>query len=186
VLIGAVTFAGLLIAGGVVELKGLHGRSWPGLEAWALLGAVPMAGAAAAAWCLWQKRRTGFVVVQVATALAFVVPLAAGGSSALNAFRAPRPLVAAAGALQRDQDIRIGSYQLEFLPSLNFYVQRNVECYDDPQKALEFLGQTLPAYLFLPRAEWDQLTARGPLPYRVVATHREMYRAGEVVVVTNR
>jgi 4-amino-4-deoxy-L-arabinose transferase-like glycosyltransferase len=185
-LMGGGTSAGLLIAGGAVEWPALHGDSWPGLEAWAVLGAVPIAGAAAAAWCLWGQRRTGFVVVLAVTALAFVVPLAAGGSTALNAFRAPRPLVAQAGALRRDQDIRIGCYQLEFLPSLNFYVQRNVQHCEDLQKVLEFLAQPLPAYLFLPRSEWEQLSAQGPLPYRVVAAHREMYRVGEVVVVTNR
>jgi hypothetical protein len=185
-LMGGGTIASLLIAGGAVEWPGLHGQRWPGLEAWALLGAVPLAGAAAGAWCLWRQRRTAFVVVLAVTALAFVVPLAAGGSTALNAFRAPRPLVVQAGALERQRDIRIGSYNLEFLPSLNFYVQRNVQYVEDRVKALEFLAQPLPAYLFLPRAEWEQFRAYGPLPYRVVAAHREMYRVGEVVVVTNR
>ena len=91
-----------------------------------------------------------------------------------------------AGALQRDQEIRIGCYQLEFLPSLNFYVQRPVQHHDSAEEALEFLGQPLPAYLFLPRADWEQLAARAPKAARVLASHREMYRAGEVVVVTNR
>jgi 4-amino-4-deoxy-L-arabinose transferase-like glycosyltransferase len=186
VLVGGVTIFGLLLAGGVVEWKALRGRSWPGLEAWALLGTVPIAGAAAGAWCLWRRQRTGFVLVTVATALAFVIPLAAGGTSALNPYRAPRPLVAQSGALQRDQDIRVACYQLEFLPSLNFYVQRNVQYCDDPRQAAEFLAQPLQAYLFLPRAEWEKLTAEGLLHHRVVASHREMYRAGEVVVVTNR
>jgi 4-amino-4-deoxy-L-arabinose transferase-like glycosyltransferase len=186
VVIGAVTTLGLLLASGVVPWRPLHGRSWPELEGWAWLGAVPIAGAVAGTWCWWGQRRNAFVVVSVATALAFIIPLAAGGSTALNAYRAPRPLVAQTGALQRDQDIRIGCYQLEFLPSLNFYVQRNVQHYDDPYKAVEFLAQPLPAYLFLPRAEFEQLTAQGLLHHKVVASHREMYRAGEVVVVTNR
>jgi 4-amino-4-deoxy-L-arabinose transferase-like glycosyltransferase len=182
--IGLVTLAGLLIAGGVVDV-GL-GRSWPGLERWAAVGLVPLAGAAAGAWLLWRGRRTAFVTVSVLTALGFLVPLAGGGSVALNQFRAPRPLVEQAGALQRDQDIRIGCYQLEFLPSLNFYVQRNVQHHPTPQDALESLRQPFQVYLFLPRGDWEQLEPHVRGPHRVLARHREMYRAGEVVVVTNR
>jgi 4-amino-4-deoxy-L-arabinose transferase-like glycosyltransferase len=185
VLVGTVTIAGLLIASGTVHLAALHGRRWPALEAWVPLGAVPVIGAVVAGWCLFGQRRTAFVVVIAATALGFVIPLAAGGTSALNGFRAPRPLVAQAGALQRNQDIRIGCYQLEFLPSLNFYVQRNVEHFDDPRKAVEFLRKAYPSYLFLPRADWEQWSAQDRLPYRVVASSAEMYRAGEVVVVAN-
>jgi 4-amino-4-deoxy-L-arabinose transferase-like glycosyltransferase len=185
-LIGGVTIVAFGLAGGMIEVKAMHGRSWPGVETWAPLGLVLIAGAAIGTRCWWRGQRTGFVVAMVTTALAFLIPLAAGGSTALNAYRAPRPLVAQTGALQRDQDIRIGCYQLEFLPSLNFYVQRNVQHCDDPQKAVEFLAQPLPAYLFLPRAEWEQLTAHGLLHHRVIASHREMYRAGQVVVVTNR
>jgi hypothetical protein len=185
-LLGAATLAGLLIVGGTVEVKWLRGRSWPGLEQWAFVGALPMAAAAAAWWCLRRRQRTAFVAILLAAALAFMAPLAAGGSVALNRFRAPRPLVEEAGALQRDQDIRIGCYQLEFLPSLNFYVQRNVEHQTGDQEALDFLGQALPVYLFLPRSDWNRLAAQATMPHRVVAVHREMYRAGEVVVVTNR
>jgi hypothetical protein len=101
-----------------------------------------------------------------------------------------RPVVVAtfeqAGALQRDQDIRIDCYQLEFLPSLNFYVQRNVEHQTGDQEALDFLRQALPVYLFLPRSDWNRVAAQATMPHRAVAVHREMYRAGEVVVVTNR
>jgi 4-amino-4-deoxy-L-arabinose transferase-like glycosyltransferase len=184
-LIGVVAAAGMLIAGGAVELSLLHGKSWPGLEAWAAVGLVPLAGATVAGVCLWRQQRGAYVAALAGTAWCFVLPLAAGGSTALDAFRAPRPLVAEAGALQRGEDVRVGCFQLEFLPSLNFYVQRNVEHQEDEQQALAFLRQELPAYLFLPRADWERLAAQAPPTARVVGTHREMYRAGEVVVVTN-
>jgi hypothetical protein len=142
--------------------------------------------AAACAWCLHLKRRSGFVVVMVLGALGFMAPLAAGGSSALNSFRAPRPLVDMTGAFQRDREIRVGCFQLEFLPSLNFYVQRNVRHHHDDNEVLDFLRQELEVYLFLPRREWDRLCPQISTPHRLLAAHPEMYRAGEVVVVTNR
>ncbi len=88
-LIGVATVFGLLIAGGAIELPLLRGRSWPGLEQWAVLGAVPLAGAGLGAWCLYRDRRTAFVGVLVTAAAGFLAPLAAGGSVALNSFRAP-------------------------------------------------------------------------------------------------
>ena len=185
-LIGVATIFGLLIAGGVVELDVLRGRSWPGLAQWAFLGAVPLAGAVLAAWCLYRDQRTAYVAVLLTSAVGFLAPLAAGGSLALNSFLAPRPLVEQAGALQRDQEIRIGCYQLEFLPSLNFYVQRDVKHNQSDQEALDFLRQDLTVFLFLPRSDWEKLAPLATSPHRVVASHRELYRAGEVVVVTNR
>ena len=131
---------GLLIVSGAIDVGLLHGRSWPGLEPWSALGLVPLAAAIAGGWCLYRGRRTTFVCVMLFAALGFLAPLAAAGSVALNNYRAPRPLVEQAGAFQRDAEIRIGCYQLEFLPSLNFYVQRNVQHYQSDQDVLEFLA----------------------------------------------
>ena len=66
------------------------------------------------------------------------------------------------------------------MPSLNFYVQRNVTHHQSEQDVLAFLRQPLPVWLFLPRSEWDQLAPRMTTPYRVVASHREMYRAARL------
>jgi 4-amino-4-deoxy-L-arabinose transferase-like glycosyltransferase len=185
-LAGVTTIVGLLIVGGTIPVGFLHGRSWPGMERWSAMGLVPLVAAALAAWCLHRQRRTGFVAVVVLSALGFLAPLAAGCSLALDHFRAPRPLVEQTGALQRESEVRVGCYQLEFLPSLNFYVQRNVQHYQSEQEVLDFLRQPLTVWLFLPRRDWEQLCPRVTTPYRVIATHREMYRAGEVVAVTNR
>jgi hypothetical protein len=183
---GVVTSIGLLITGGSISVGLPHGRSWPGLGQWWALGLVPIAGAAVGGWCLHRQRRTPFVAVLLIAAVAYLAPMGAGGTLVLDRFRATRPLVEQAAALERDQEIRVGCFQLEFLPSLNFYVQRNVTHHESEQDALDFLRQPLPVWLFLPRNEWDQLAPRVATPHRVVATHREMYRAGEVVVVTNR
>jgi 4-amino-4-deoxy-L-arabinose transferase-like glycosyltransferase len=184
VLVGAGTVAGLLVAGGAVAVPGL--RTWPGLDTWAALGLAPLIGGVAAAWCLRQGRRAAFVGVVAAAALTFIGGLAAGGSTALNSYRAPRPLVQEAQALRRAEEVRVGCYQLEHLPSLNFYVQRHVKYHENEQEVVTFLDSPHRCYLFLPREDWQRLEGQIRVPYRVLASHREMYRSGEVVVVTNR
>ena len=91
-----------------------------------------------------------------------------------------------AGALQRAQDIRIGAYQLEYLPSLHFYCQRNIKHCTDPAQVRQFLRTPLPVYLFVPAPAWDQLRGQVDGPHRVLARHRDLYRNWDVLVVTNR
>ncbi|MCI0459096.1 MAG: glycosyltransferase family 39 protein [Gemmataceae bacterium] len=184
-LVGVLTGLGLLLAGGAIELPLMRGRYLPGLEVWALLGCVPLLGAGAAWWCVRRQARNGLVATCAVTAVLFLAPLAAWASAALNRHKAPQPLVEQAGALSRDREIRIGGYQLEHLPSLNFYCQRNVTHLTNEQQVREFLSYPLPVYLFLPAPLWERLRpAVGD--YRVAGRHRDLYRACEVVVVTNR
>jgi 4-amino-4-deoxy-L-arabinose transferase-like glycosyltransferase len=186
-LIGVGVTAGLLLAGGAVEAAFMRGRYVAGLEVWAPAGAAPVVGALAAVWCARRQCRTGAVAAVTLASLLLLVPLAAWGSAALNRHKAPRPLVEQAGALRRDREIRIACYQLEYLPSLNFYCQRNVTHLPDDDRAVRNLLQLpYPVYLFTPAESWDELRARVGGPYRVVARHRDMYHACEVVVVTNR
>jgi 4-amino-4-deoxy-L-arabinose transferase-like glycosyltransferase len=182
---GVVMSAVLLIVGGAIPMGLPHDRIWPGVEQWWALGIVPVAGAVLGAWCLHRQWRTSFVAVLLIAAVGLLAPAGAGGSEALDRFRATRPLVEQVGALDRGREIRVGCFNLEFLPSLNFYVQRNVTHHQSDQDALDFLRQPLPVWLFLPRTDWEQLAPRVATPYRVLGSHREMYRAGEVVVVTN-
>src|SRR5262249_22520530 len=79
-LVGAGTIVALLLAGGVWSPRFLHGRHYPGLEKWALAGAVPLLGAAAAWRCLWKGRRTGAVISFAASGIAFLSILAARGA----------------------------------------------------------------------------------------------------------
>jgi 4-amino-4-deoxy-L-arabinose transferase-like glycosyltransferase len=184
-LIGVGVAVGLLLAGGAVEASFMRGRYLPGLEVWAAAGAAPVLGALAAAWLARRQRRSGAVVAVTVAALLFLAPLAAWASAALNRHKAPRPLVEQAGALCRDRDIRIVGFQLEYLPSLHFYCQRNVAHLANAQAVCQALRQTLPVYLFTPAERWDDLQRCGAKG-RVVARHRDLYRACEVVVVTNR
>jgi hypothetical protein len=114
------------------------------------------------------------------------IPLAAYGSVLFNRYKAPRPLVELSEVLRRDADIRIGCWQMEHLPSLNFYVQRNVEHLHDESSLAGFLDSRLHGYVFLPRAEWERLGDRFPQGVRVLGRHYDMYHHTEIVVVTNR
>src|SRR5262249_41208557 len=70
VLMGAGRAAGLLVAGGTLDVPGLDGPRLPGLEDWAVLGFVPVAGAVAAGWCLHRRQRGGAVAACAGAAVA--------------------------------------------------------------------------------------------------------------------
>jgi chorismate-pyruvate lyase len=44
----------------------------------------------------------------------------------------------------------------------------------------------LQTYLFLPAVEWQALEGKLRGPHRLLARHYDLYRHGEIVVVTNR
>jgi 4-amino-4-deoxy-L-arabinose transferase-like glycosyltransferase len=185
-LFGALVIFGLLLAGGAIRLPFMRERYVQGVEFWAALGLVPVLGAAAAWWCARRQRRGGVVLALTASAVLFLAPLAAWGCVALNRHKAPQPLVEECGAMARNQEIRIGGYQLEYLPSLNFYCQRNVSHLQNERDVSEFLRYPVPVYLFTPEPDWQQLRDKVRAPYRVMARHRDLYHACDVLVVTNR
>ena len=59
--VGVVVGAGLAVAGGLTGPGVMRGHPFGGLAGWAWLGLVPVAGAAAGAWCLRRRARTGLV-----------------------------------------------------------------------------------------------------------------------------
>jgi len=79
----------------------------------------------------------------------------------------------------------VGCYQY-FQPSLVFYCGREIQRFESPEKALEFLLSPLEVYLLLPETDWKQLKAAAPSTIRRSASHWDVYRRCEVVVVTNR
>jgi len=54
------------------------------------------------------------------------------------------------------------------------------------EQALEFLRMPLQTYLFLPAVEWQALEGKLRGRHRLLARHYDLYRHGEIVVVTNR
>jgi 4-amino-4-deoxy-L-arabinose transferase-like glycosyltransferase len=185
-LIGVGLGLGLAIAGGLGNWPMLRGRVFPGLQWWGLLGLLPIVGAIWGAWCWRRQRRTGVVVCVALSAILLLGPLAAYGSAFFNGAKAPQPLVEQAKALQRHAEIRIGCWNLEYLPSLNFYVRRDVVHLRDEAEVMAFLRYPVPVFLFLSAEDWQRLEAKLPTSYRVVGRHREMSRHCEVLVIANR
>jgi hypothetical protein len=107
-----------------------------------------------------------------------------GGAPTLDAHKAPRALVQAAGLHQPERDIRIGCYDY-FQPSLVYYAGRKVDRFTEVEKVREFLECPLPAYLFVPAASWEKLAPSMPGPKRLRARQWDMYRNCEVLVISN-
>jgi 4-amino-4-deoxy-L-arabinose transferase-like glycosyltransferase len=184
-LMGVGTMVAFVLAGGVVEASFLRGRRFPGLESGALLGIVPLAGALAAWWCSRRNYRDAFVASLAVAAVLFIGPLIGWGSIALDAQKAPRPLIQAGIDAPTKGEIRVGYYQY-FQPSLVFYTQREVQCLSNDEQMLEFLRCPLVVYLFLPGSEWDRLKEKVPGTHRLLGRHYDLYRGYDVVLVTNR
>ena len=91
-LVGVGTFAGLLIAGGTIEVAIPSNRVLPALRQGTALGALPIFGACSAWWCSRRQRR-GMAVASVATAaVALIGSCAAWGPVAVDPYKAAKPL----------------------------------------------------------------------------------------------
>jgi 4-amino-4-deoxy-L-arabinose transferase-like glycosyltransferase len=175
---------GLMLAGGFVDRAALRGRKLPGLEEWALVGVIPIVGAAAAWWCVRRQQRLGMIVSVGLTAGGLVGALAAGSLS-VDAHKAARPLAHAILAHQTEREIRVGCYQF-YQPSLVFYCRREVSRFEREADTLEFLHYPIPVYLLVPEQAWPGLAAKVGIPCQVVGRHYDLYRGCEVVAVTNQ
>ncbi len=184
-LVGVLMAVGLMVVGGAVEVPWLRGQRLPGLEAWAVLGILPVAGAFGAWWWTRAEKRTHALGVLGVAAVVFLGTLAGWGVAAVDAFKAPRPLVEAVRREQDAPEIRVACYRY-FQPSLVFYAHRQVWQLDSDEQVVELLRYPMEVYVFLPSAEWEGLRERVTTPWRAVARHRDLYRNCEVVVVTNR
>ncbi len=184
VVVGVVTTVGLLVGGGAIALSKV--RTFPGIERWAALGLLPLLGAAVMAWRLRAGDRRGVVAAMAASSVVFVAGLAAFVPQEVDAYKAPRGLVADARLDDASRDLRVGAYDW-FQPSVVFYAQREVEKLSGPHAAATFLAIPTPGYLLIPEPTWRQWIA--PLvtvPHRVAARRFDFYRNCDVLVVTNQ
>ncbi|HMF15221.1 MAG TPA: hypothetical protein VKE94_23060, partial [Gemmataceae bacterium] len=184
-LLGVGTVIALPMLGGVVPARFLGSRTYPGIEKWAGLGLLPLAGAVATWRCIRRGERTAMVASFTASAVAFLAVVAAGVGVALEPHKAPRELVRAVGGDLTAHEVRVGAYQY-FQPSLVFYCRREVHQLKSDDDALEFLSCPLPVYLFLPVRVWQQLEPRLTGARHLLTRRRDLYRNCDVVVVTNR
>jgi 4-amino-4-deoxy-L-arabinose transferase-like glycosyltransferase len=185
VVVGMLTSLGLLVAAGSLRLPFGEPPHLVGLEHWAWLGVVPVAGAAAALVCYRLDARRGAIASVTAAAVAFVGGMAAGPPVALDAHKAPRALVAAAGLATDDAEARAASFGW-FQPTLVFYARREVPKLHDQEAVQAFLAQPRPAYLFAPASLWEQIAPHIRTPYAEVARRYDFLRQTDVVVVRNQ
>lgn len=185
VLTGAGLAAGLAIAGGVGEWSMLRGRYIPGLAAWTWIGVVPVVGGCLG-WALWRrKQRSGVLVCLTLSAIALLAPVAAWVSAEFNGVKPAAELVELAGARQRDADLRIGIWQMEHLPSLNFYVERDVISLQSERELRSLLRYPLPVYVLLPAGVWEKCKPHTRQLAHEMARRPDIYRQVEAVVIAN-
>ncbi len=181
-LVAAVTAGGLLAAGGALPFAGM--RTFPGLERWAALAVVPLAGAVAMAWRLRLGDRPGVVRAASLASVLFVGLLATFPAGEMDLYKAPRDLVRESGAGDPSRDIRLASFEW-FQPSVVFYAEREVKRLPTPERAAAFLATPSPGYLFIPEPIWKQLEPAITTPCRVAARRYDFYTNHTVIVVTN-
>jgi 4-amino-4-deoxy-L-arabinose transferase-like glycosyltransferase len=183
-LIGLATSLGMLAVGGALPIPFVTMQTLAGLEQWAWLGLFLVAGGTVAFVCHRYDARAAAIVSVTVAAVAFAGGIAAGPSVALDAHKAPRPLVAASGLETAGTDALVACLGW-FQPSLVFYARREVQRLRDLEGAKAFLAQSRPAYLFVPAGLWKQIAPQISTPHTEVARHFDFYRRTDVVVVRN-
>jgi 4-amino-4-deoxy-L-arabinose transferase-like glycosyltransferase len=182
--VGGVALVGLGFAG----LALVAGRLFAELTPWAILGLVPLAGAAGMAWALRRGDRGGVVRAAAVAAVAFVALLAALPPAVMDRYKAPKELVRATGVSDPSRDVRLAAYGW-LGPSLVFYSGREVKELESPEAIAAFLEVPTPAYLFIPErtwTEWGQVIHYFvKVPWRVAARHYDIAAKCEVLVITN-
>jgi 4-amino-4-deoxy-L-arabinose transferase-like glycosyltransferase len=181
-IIGVGTAVGGLIAGGAV-LPRWHGRIIDGMAPWALVGAIPIAGAVLAWHFLRCQRRAAMLATVSIAAVVFLGLVVAGPMHLVDAQKATKPLVAMAGACRPTDEVRVASF-CYFQPSLVFYCRREVVELLTERDALDFLRGPFPSYLVCPADVAAAIQARLPQT-GVLASHRDFYKGWDVVVLGN-
>jgi 4-amino-4-deoxy-L-arabinose transferase-like glycosyltransferase len=155
------------------------------MEHLAWVGLVPAVGAFIAIGFVMRQRRTGAVITFAMTAIALVAAIGGTVVPGFESWRAPRQLVAEAGALRRQEEIRLASYHYT-RPSLAFYSQREVHQLDTEEEVQTFLKHPLPVYLFIAEPDWEQLRAEKNVSGNVLASAWDIHKNCRALVISNR
>jgi 4-amino-4-deoxy-L-arabinose transferase-like glycosyltransferase len=155
------------------------------IQRWAWIAIIPAIGAILAALFVLRERRGEAIAALVTCALIFVGAIAGVMVPGLESWRAPRHLVVEAGALRRQEEIRLASYHYT-RPSLAFYTQREVHQLDTEDEVQSFLQHPLPVYLFIVESDWEQLRLKKDMPANIVARAWDIHRNCRALVISNR
>src|SRR5262249_13630495 len=151
-------------------------RIIPELSPWAIVGLVPLAFVPVAWRSLRQARRAQFLACLVVSTVAFLVPLLGWTITVLNDVKPARPLVDQTGAGDRFHELRVVCFELEHLPSLNFYCQRDVAHLRSEQSVADALAGANPTFLFTSATSWQRLQGAARTTCRIVGRSRDLYR----------
>jgi 4-amino-4-deoxy-L-arabinose transferase-like glycosyltransferase len=184
VLVAVVSAVGLVAASGAAGRFSDSMREFPGLERYAVFGAVPLVAAIVMARALRAGDRARFVQAMAVGSVAFTALMAAFPPLAVDARKAPKELVRATGVSAPDREVRLAQYHWH-QPSLVFYARREVEALKVPADAATFLAVPTPGYLFVPAPQWEKLEPEVRVPTRVAARRYCFLRNCEIVVITN-
>jgi 4-amino-4-deoxy-L-arabinose transferase-like glycosyltransferase len=185
-LIGIGMVVGLTAAGGVGELAVFRGRFLPGLETWAPLGLIPIVAASAGCWFIRRGQFSRVVVAVATAAVVLITPALAFTTTVLNQYKVPQSLTQEIGLCDRKRDFRIGVFQMDQIPSLNFYARRDIDYLEYKENLIPFLQYRTPVFVFIAEQDWQQLGPAVPVPTRVVARHYDLYSHRDILVVTNQ
>jgi hypothetical protein len=142
-------------------------------------------GAAVGAWLLNRGARGGMVVSVAGCAVLLAFLISGWAFQAMEPYKASRALAQGLPANQIQRDVRVAAFRY-FQPSLVFYCRREVLSCANEEQATAFLQRPLPAFLFVPEHDWEQMRSRLlPTRMRVLARHRDLYGGQTVVVVSN-
>ncbi len=182
-LTGAVTVAGLLIAGGAygITVKGVH--PLPALGGLAWIGGIPLLTAAICAVLLWRRPKH-VTCAFAAGAAAFLGCLAAFAPPAMERYKAPKYFAHTLGLKQTDRDVRIGAYGW-FRESLVFYAEREVTKIQTAEDINVWLRVPMESYILI--RDRDFAVARSTImeKYREVGRHYDVLSREDVVVISN-
>lgn len=179
--VAAMALVGLGAAGGMV----LAGQFFAGLTPWAVLGLVPLAGAAGMAYALRRGNRGGLVTAAAIASVGFVGLVMALPPAVMDRYKAPKELVRQTGLNDPSRDLRVAAFGW-FEPSVVFYSGRQVQELPTPAAAATFLEVPTPAYLFVTERMWNDMVAvQVKVPHRIAARRYDLSRRCEVLVITN-
>ena len=186
VLFGVGLGASVALAGGVGEASFLRGRFFPGLAPYALFGLIPIVGGLIAAWQLRLGKRHAFLAIVTVSAVLLFAPLAAYAGAFFNGFKPARFFAETTEAGRKDLDLQVYSWGADHLPSLNFYLRRDVRTLGSGDEVAYHLRSPIPAFIVMPESNAKQFRELHPSLGKEAGRHFDLYRGQPLVMLTNR
>jgi 4-amino-4-deoxy-L-arabinose transferase-like glycosyltransferase len=182
-LVGLVTVLGILIAAGTLTLPIKGVTPMPALAPWAGLGGILVVSAVAFAATV-RRCRTRALVSLVVGSVGFLAGIAAFPTVAMNAYKAPRPLVEEFHLRNPTTEFRLGGFHW-LRESAVFYAQREIVRLDSAKAANEFLELDIPSYVFVPAKRWEEQRPFVTVPCEVLGRHYDMYARDDILILAN-